>query len=276
MQSADGGAPLVYFTRKPDLPGLELVRYPQLSRGWRGIPDAYAWFTMIPWLEGDVEVISRGVHAQCVPGSVTVGEPGEPYVLRPHSEMRGEFRVIRVDYARLEEITREAVAHGVHSPFPRSPVVSGRHAAMFYDAYQAIEHGDKLNVDESLAVFVTAMIGLDIDATMARTADNRRPVACARELLHARFDTAVSLEELAQAASMDRFALLRAFSRELGLTPHAYQVQLRVARASRLIAEHVPLADVALAVGYSEQSALQRTFKQLVGVTPGAYARAHQ
>jgi len=73
---------------------------------------------------------------------------------------------------------------------------------------------------------------------------------------------------------MDKFALLRAFSNELGITPHAYQIQVRMARACRLIAQGVPLAEVAHKVGYSEQSALHRPFKRRIGVTPGAYARA--
>lgn len=124
--------------------------------------------------------------------------------------------------------------------------------------------------------FVASMIRIENIAAAARAADNGRAIARARELLHARFNADVSLGELARAANMDRFALLRAFSKELGLTPHAYQVQLRMARACRLIAEKVPLVDVALAVGYSEQSALQRPFKRLVGVTPGTYAGTRQ
>jgi len=269
-------SPSVHFTRHAELPGLELVRYPNLTRGWRGIPEAYTWFTMIPWLEGDVEVISRGVHAPCTPGSVTVGEPGEPYVLRPHSAMRGEFRVIRVDHALLDGMIGEAGVRGSSNPFPREPVLAARQAKLFQHAYAAIGYADKLATEESLMEFVASMIRIETDAVRARATDNGRAVARARELLHARFNTAVSLGELAQAANLDRFALLRAFSKELGLTPHAYQVQLRMARACRLIAEELPLVDVALAVGYSEQSALQRPFKRLVGVTPGAYARARQ
>src|SRR5215469_6075545 len=132
---------------------------------------------MIPWLYGDVEVISRGVHAQCVPGSVTVGEPGEPYVLRPHSEMRGEFRVIRIDQTQLEEIVSEAAPRPSQSPFPRAPVVTSWHAALFNGAYQAIEHADSLRADEPLIEFVSAMSSLDMDAGPARAADNRLPKA---------------------------------------------------------------------------------------------------
>ena len=62
--------------------------------------------------------------------------------------------------------------------------------------------------------------------------------------------------------------------RRSGSSHSSRRVQLRMAGACRLIALHEPLAETAFAVGYSEQSALQRPFKRLVGVTPGNYARA--
>src|ERR1700730_17000178 len=116
---------VVRFTRHASTPGLELVCYPNLTRGWRGIPEAYTWFTMIPWLEGNVEVISRGVRARCQAGSVTIGEPGEPYALQPRSGMRGEVRVLRVDNAVFDAATKAIGARRGDDPFPREPVIQG-------------------------------------------------------------------------------------------------------------------------------------------------------
>src|SRR5690242_6094330 len=113
--------PVVRFARPSHTPGLELVHYPDLTQGWRGIPEAYTWFTMVCRLQGDVDVISRGVRAPCEPGSVTVGEPGEPYALRPRSAMRGEFRVIRVYNDLLAAIRGEIGPGRGHSSFPRMP-----------------------------------------------------------------------------------------------------------------------------------------------------------
>jgi len=266
--------PEVSFLRRPELPGLELVRYPALTRGWRGIPEAYTWFTMIPWLEGEVDVHSRGVRAPCAPASVTVGEPGEPYALRPRSAMRGEFRVIRVDTPVLDAIIDEVGLRRGDYPFPRAPVRQQRHARRFAQCYEAIATGERLAVEQRLLAFVAGLLGAASGASEARRSGAQAGIERARELLHTRFHAQLTLDELAQAAGMDRFRFLRAFAQQLGMTPHAYQIQLRIARARRLIAANVPLAEVALAVGYSEQSALQRPFKRLVGVTPGAYARS--
>jgi AraC-like DNA-binding protein len=267
---------VVRFTRPSHAPGLELVHYPNLTRGWRGIPEAYRWFTLIDWLEGDVEVITRGVRAPCAAGSVTIGEPGEPYVIRPHTPMRGGFRVVRIYNDVLEALIAEIEARRPEDLFPREPQRDASLARAFRRLYHAIEDGDTLERQERLVAFLTTLAKHGGHG-FARTGGRITPgVRRAQDLLHDRFDASLTLDALAEAAGTDKFALLRAFSRELGITPHAYQVQLRMARACQLIARQVPLAEVALAVGYSEQSALQRPFKRLVGVTPGAYARARR
>ena len=272
--SAAKDQPVVRFLRPPHAAGLELVHYPNLTRGWRGIPEAYTWFTMIDRLEGDVDVISRGMRAQCAPQSVTIGEPGEPYALRPRSPMRGEFRVIRVYQNLLAGIRDEMGVPFAGSLFPRAPQKDPAVNRSFSRLYRAIDDGETLATQERLFTFLAALADRGRRAPAPQANRDPRGVRRARELLHARFQEMLPLAELAQAAGTDRFALLRAFSRELGMTPHEYQIHLRIARSCRLIAQGVPLADVAIAVGYSEQSALHRPFTRLVGVTPGAYARA--
>jgi AraC-like DNA-binding protein len=94
-----------------------------------------------------------------------------------------------------------------------------------------------------------------------------------RDYLRREFARTVTLDELGHRAGMCRFALARAFTREVGLPPHAYQTQLRVLRACELIREGAPLSAVALHVGFSDQSHLCRHFKRILGMTPGGYGR---
>jgi AraC-like DNA-binding protein len=75
-------------------------------------------------------------------------------------------------------------------------------------------------------------------------------------------------------AGLSRFELIRRFRRQNGLTPHAFQRDLRIERARALLGEGVPGAAVAAACGFADQPHLTRVFKRMVGVAPGAYARA--
>jgi AraC-like DNA-binding protein len=75
-------------------------------------------------------------------------------------------------------------------------------------------------------------------------------------------------------AGLSRFELIRRFRRQNGLTPHAFQRDLRIDRARAMLGDGVPVAAVAAACGFADQPHLSRMFKLLVGVPPGAYARA--
>jgi AraC-like DNA-binding protein len=83
----------------------------------------------------------------------------------------------------------------------------------------------------------------------------------------------VALDELAALACVSKSYLVRTFHRAVGLPPHSYQVQLRIARAARLIAMGASLSRAAFDAGFSDQSHLSRKFKSAYGLTPLGFAR---
>ncbi|MEI8146343.1 MAG: AraC family transcriptional regulator [Alphaproteobacteria bacterium] len=87
----------------------------------------------------------------------------------------------------------------------------------------------------------------------------------------------VSLVELAELAGLSQFHLCRAFKQATGLPPHRYQIKLRVERAKELLeASHLPISEIALAVGYDDQGQLARLFRKEAGTTPSQYRRDRQ
>jgi AraC-like DNA-binding protein len=98
-------------------------------------------------------------------------------------------------------------------------------------------------------------------------------IARVRDHLRAHVSEPVSLDELAHVAGLSKFYLLRAFRRAFGVTPHAYQMQLRLAHAWRCIVEGRPLSRTTYDVGFADQSHLTRRFAAAFGTTPGRYLR---
>ena len=96
----------------------------------------------------------------------------------------------------------------------------------------------------------------------------------ARSYLADRWDRPVALAELAASAGLSRFELIRRFRQQTGLTPHAFQTNLRMAHARTMLRAGDPIAGVAAACGFADQAHLTRTFRRAVGVTPGRFAAA--
>ena len=93
----------------------------------------------------------------------------------------------------------------------------------------------------------------------------------AREYLEENLGRSVTLEELAHRANLGPFHLARVFRDEVGMPPHAYQMQARLGRARSLLLQGWPVARVARETGFADQSHLTRRFKRLVGVPPSRY-----
>ena len=94
----------------------------------------------------------------------------------------------------------------------------------------------------------------------------------ARRYLEERWAEPVALAELAAVARLSRFELARTFRAQVGLPPHAFQLDLRVARARALLGAGEAPAAVAAACGFYDQAHLGRVFKRAVGVPPARYA----
>ncbi len=81
----------------------------------------------------------------------------------------------------------------------------------------------------------------------------------------------VSLAELAKMAGISRYQLIRAFRASTGMTPHVYQLNLRINQARAWLRLGEEMADIAYRLGFADQSHFQRVFKAYAGVTPGLY-----
>jgi AraC-like DNA-binding protein len=89
------------------------------------------------------------------------------------------------------------------------------------------------------------------------------------EYIESHLDEKISLEVLSSMAGLSAYHFARAFRQSLGAPPHGYLVQRRVERVKQLIRDSkLPLSEIALAAGFSDQSHLARHFRRLTGTSP--------
>jgi transcriptional regulator GlxA family with amidase domain len=85
-------------------------------------------------------------------------------------------------------------------------------------------------------------------------------------------DGSIVLEDLAFKCGLSTSHFSRAFAKSTGLAPHRWITRRRVDVAKDMISSaSMPLAQVAVACGFSDQSHFTRMFAALNGVTPGRW-----
>jgi AraC-like DNA-binding protein len=101
----------------------------------------------------------------------------------------------------------------------------------------------------------------------------KRPIKRALQYIHDHVALGISLHELAQYIGLSPYYFLRVFRAEVGMPPYAYLESVRISRAQKLIETGRSLVEVAMEVGFSSQSHMTNSFKKIIGVTPGQYAK---
>ncbi|MGL4609158.1 MAG: helix-turn-helix transcriptional regulator [Trueperaceae bacterium] len=96
----------------------------------------------------------------------------------------------------------------------------------------------------------------------------------ARDYLHAHRYEDIKLEELATLTQLSRAYFIRAFKKTFGMPPHAYLIHLRINEAKKRLVVGETVADVAIQLGFADQSHFSRTFKGTTGISPAYYAKA--
>jgi len=94
------------------------------------------------------------------------------------------------------------------------------------------------------------------------------------EFVDAQIPNEITISDLATLTGLSHYHFIRAFKNTVGLTPYQYVLSERTRRARGLLSKPaLSLGDVALAVGFSDASHLNRVFRKFVGVTPTAFRR---
>jgi AraC family transcriptional regulator len=93
-----------------------------------------------------------------------------------------------------------------------------------------------------------------------------------KELVHAKMENDLSLDEMAQSAGLSTAHFARMFRKSTGETPHQFVLRLRVERAKAMLrASDVRVLDVALACGFKTPQHFAQVFRDACRVSPTEY-----
>lgn len=95
----------------------------------------------------------------------------------------------------------------------------------------------------------------------------------AKDYILANLQYDISIDNIAEVATMSKFHFIRQFRLQFGITPHQYVLSCRVNLARKLIEIGQPLNQAAFDAGFADDSHLNRHFKRIYGVTPKRFQK---
>ena len=202
------------------------------------------------------------------PSLLVYNPPGTTHRDRFHG-LDGRFFTISVSRERLEHVSRFA-----------TPVES----AVAFTSGPALALAERLFREcrrwDAASALVAEGVSLELMAEMTRVHERRHrklPVWLkpARELLHDRCRENVRISDIARHAGVHPIHLARTFREFFGCTPGDYLRRCRLESAARMLAEdQIPIAAIAAAAGFADQSHFSKAFRRAYSQSPRDYRRA--
>jgi len=219
-------------------------------------------------------------HYITPPTGLIVINPGEPHTGEAAVPQGFGYRALYPEAEVLQQIASEIKERWQDIPFFAQPVIHD--PALFAEIHSlhiALEQARSTLEYESRYLHALAHLiqhHADTHPFAKRVKREKAEVKRLRGYIEERCAEDITLDDLARLVNWSPFYLLRVFRREVGLPPHAYLETIRIREAQRLLQLQMPLVDVAYTMGFSSQSHFTTTFKRLIGVTPGQYAKMGQ
>ena len=220
-----------------------------------------------------------GVQVFRYRGALRYSLPGQCHVLHPdelHDGAAGSaagfaYRIAYVDPALVQE-----AQGGGGLPFATDPVLdlSASWRSRLLLAWDLDVIIDEVGRVDLLVALADLLAGVAEAAPASAAALPLRVLGEVREAIRAAPGSALPSAALERLSGLDRWTLARAFRAAYGTSPSRYRTLRQLDGARELIASGQPLAEVAMAVGFSDQSHMTRQFKRAYGLTPGRWAAA--
>jgi AraC-like DNA-binding protein len=223
---------------------------------------------------------------------------GQPYSIEIASPTRVETFVLWFPKGWAEEVLRSSRLKAER--LLSEPGTTGADSAMFFERYtphdqtvspkvhalRAAFRGKQVIDDEwleeKLHELLAAMLGTqpavkrDIENLPAVRASTReelwRRVNRARDFLHAHLGSQIALADVAAAACLSPFHLLRTFQAAFRETPHQYLNRCRLDRAKFLLEKtKIPVTAICLECGFTSLGSFSAFFHKSFGMSPRAW-----
>lgn len=222
----------------------------------------------------DFQYRNTRVSDHFIDGAFYVFEPGETWTCQSKDLT---FFCICLDPAWLQRIAKEMFQREKSLPhFPSHSLFDPSLSRALRDlSASSLAPASRLQQEEMLVhLFAQLLFSHAQDAGVLPQLGWEHPaIKRTKEYLEAHYAEEVALQELASVTNISPFHLSRVFRQAVGLPPHAYQTQLRLARARTLLAQGFEVGYVANETGFFDQSHFSQQFKRYFLMTPGSYRK---
>lgn len=212
---------------------------------------------------------------QVLENEIFVFNPGQVHACRSESPAGHSYRALSVRAEIMQSIACQI--SGLQEKAPFFKYVRYTHDVLCDQIRQLFAIMDAPESDlqvESMLFELLAFLIRHFSALPPPIDKSQKPtdsIKRACDYITRNYKTYMSLKQLSDVACLSPFHFQREFKKHIGITPHEYLSDCRIREAKKMLLKSGDIADIAIQLGFFDQSHFSRVFKKTVGVPPGRF-----
>lgn len=236
-------------------------------------PNHFHDYYVIGFIERGTRALSVGAKEyETGPGDLLLFNPLDTHTCAQIDGDVLDYRCLNVPLETMRAMALEITGLDAAPKFSINVVARCAQIGLLRELHTLImENGDALEKEELFFFLLEVLIREYAGVEESGEARAESAIAGVRALIEADCTRSLTLAELCESSGLNKFHMLRLFTKTYGITPYRYLETVRVNRAKELLKEGALPVDAALQSGFSDQSHFSNFFKRFIGLTPGQY-----
>ena len=188
-------------------------------------------------------------------GSIVLFNPGDSHACVQSDEGTFDYRGFNISKGVMFDLAEEVTGKRELPGFSRNVICDEEIACHLRLLHEMVMKGTgEFKKEETLLLLLSYLIqnyGKPFESCIPEC---RQEIEKACEYMTAHFTERIYLDQICRHAGLSKSTLLRAFTKEKGVTPYRYLETVRINEAKKLLSEGVPPVEAAIRTGFSDQS----------------------
>ena len=233
-----------------EMPGLQLMRASFHTRTFpRHSHEGYGVGVIE---QGALGFYYRGENVVAPAGRINTVNPDEVHTGQAATESGWTYRMFYFSADFLQHMTQAVCERPTSLPFFTQGVIEDPDlAGLIRQVHGQLDDIRVARLEREtmlLEMFARLLVRHTYEPpTVVRAGREEAPIRRVIDYLDAHFGEDLAVDTLAAIACLSPYHFIRVFTRQTGLTPHAWLMQLRARKAKELLALGLPIADAAAA-----------------------------
>lgn len=222
--------------------------------------------------EGERRLSCKNQEYVIQKGHILLFNPGDNHACVQSDGGTLDYRGFNISKEVMLSLAEEVTGNRALPGFSPNVIFDEEVACCLHPLHELVMNGSgEFGREEGLLLLLSLLIQRYSQPFESCIPECREEIERACAFMEEHYARRISLEEICRHVGLSKSTLLRAFTREKGVTPYSYLENIRIGRAKKLLEQGITPVEAALQTGFSDQSHFTNYFSRFIGLAPGVY-----